>query len=89
MATGKTTILTLGTFVGKVMSTPFNMLSRVSYSFSFMEQASLNFMTAVTVCSNFGVQENKIHHCFHFSLSICHEVMGPDAMISSFLNVEF
>ena len=24
-------------------------------------------MAAVTVCSNFGDQENKIHHCFHFS----------------------
>ena len=24
-------------------------------------------MTAVTVCSDFGVQENKIYHSFHFS----------------------
>ena len=24
----------------------------------------------------FGAQENKVCHCFHFSLSICHEVMG-------------
>ena len=40
-------------------------------------------MAAVTVCSDFGAQEikNKICHCFHFSPSICHEVMGLDAMI--------
>ena len=25
----------------------------------------LNFMALVTVCSNFGVQENKTYHCFH------------------------
>ena len=39
-------------------------------------------MAAVTVCSDFGVQENKVCHCFHFfSPFICHKVMGPDAMI--------
>ena len=26
---------------------------------------SFNFMAAVTICSNFGVQENKVCHCFH------------------------
>ena len=33
---------------------------------------------------DFGAQESKICHCFYFSPSICHEVMGPDAMISDF-----
>ena len=47
-------------------------------------QASLNFLAAVTICSDFGAQENKIYHCFHFSPSICHEMMGPDAMILVF-----
>ena len=47
-------------------------------------------MSAVTICSDFGTQENKVCHCFHiftyyltvstFSPTICHEVMGPDAM---------
>ena len=32
-----------------------------------MEQVSFNFMAAVTVCSDFEAQENKICHCFHFS----------------------
>ena len=41
-------------------------------------------MSAVTICSDFGFQENKICHCFHFSLSICHKVTGPDAMIFDF-----
>ena len=27
---------------------------------------SFNFMTAITVHSDFGTQENKICHCFHF-----------------------
>ena len=28
---------------------------------------SFTFMAAVTVTSDFGVQENKIRHCFRFS----------------------
>ena len=38
-------------------------------------------MAVVTVHSDFGAQEKKICHCFTFSVSICHEVMGLDAMI--------
>ena len=48
------------------------------------EQVSFNFMVAVTLCSDFGAQENKICHCFHCLPSICHEGMGPDAMILVF-----
>ena len=44
-------------------------------------------MAAVTAHSDFGAQENKICHCFHFSPSVCHEVMGPDAMIFIFLSL--
>jgi len=46
-------------------------------------------MAAVTVHSDFGAQENKICHCFHFSPSICHEVTGPDAMILVFWMLNF
>ena len=46
-------------------------------------------MAAVIVCSDFGVPKNKICHCFYFSPSICHEVMGLDAVIFIFFNVEF
>ena len=41
-------------------------------------------MATVTICSDFGAQENKFRHCFHFSPPICHEAMGPDAMILVF-----
>ena len=45
---------------------------------------SFNFMAVVIVRSDFEAQEQKIYHCFHFSVSICHEVMGLDAMIFIF-----
>ena len=41
-------------------------------------------MATVTIHSEFGAQENKVRHCFHFSPPICHEAMGPDAMILVF-----
>ena len=45
-------------------------------------------MGVVTICSDFGAQENKVCHCFHcFNIYFCHEVMGPDAIDLSFLNV--
>ena len=46
-------------------------------------------MAAVTICSDFGAQKNKVSHCFHCFPSICHEVMGPDAMIFIFLMLSF
>ena len=61
MTIGKTRALTRQTFVGKVMSLLFNMLS----SFSFKMQASFNFMAPVTICSDFGAQENKTCQYFH------------------------
>ena len=33
---------------------------QVCHSFSSKEQASFNFMAAVTICSDFGAQENKV-----------------------------
>ena len=35
-------------------------------------------MAAVTFCSDFGAQENKVCHCFHCFPVYCCEVMGPD-----------
>ena len=51
MTTGKTIALTIWTSVGKVMSLIFNTLC---HSFSSKKQASFNFMTVVTNCSDFG-----------------------------------
>ena len=39
--------------------------ARRSYNLPPKEQASLNFMAAVTICSDFGAQKNKISQCFH------------------------
>ena len=81
MTTGNTIALTIWTFVSKVMSLLFNMLSRCVIAF-LPRSKHLNFMATVSVRSDFGAQENKICHCFHFPHpSICHEVRGPDAMI--------
>ena len=38
-------------------------------------------MAAVTICSDFGAQNKKSATVSTVSPSICHEVMGPDAMI--------
>ena len=65
MTTGKTIALTMWAFVHKVMSLLFNTLS-VCHSSCSKEQTSFNFMPAVTVYSDFGAQENKVCHCFHF-----------------------
>ena len=46
-------------------------------------------MTAVTTHGDFGAQENKICHCFHFSPFICHEVKGPDTIIFIFWMLSF
>ena len=80
MTIGKAVALTIWTFVSKVMSLLFNTLS----SFSSKEQVSFNYMSAVTIHSDFEAQEKKICHCFHFSPFLCHEVMGLDAMILVF-----
>ena len=59
MTTGKIVALTRWTFAGKVMSLLLNMLSRFVNSFSSKEQASFNFMAAITICSDFGAQKNS------------------------------
>ena len=86
MTTGKTIALTIWTFVSKVMCLCFsNMLSRFIMG-SVPGSKYLNFMATVTVSNHFGAQEDKTCHCFCFSPSICHEVMGADAMILVFLS---
>ena len=72
MSTGKTIALTIRMFVkSKVVSLLFDMLSRF-------------FIAAVTICIEFGVQEIKSLTVSIVSPSICHEVIGPDAMIFVF-----
>ena len=88
--TGKTIALTRQTFVGKVMSLLFNMLSRFVISFfSSKEQASFNFMVAVTICSDFEAQENNVCHCFHCFPIYLPWSDGTDAMILGFWMISF
>ena len=69
MTTGKTIALTIPIFVSKLMSLLFNMLS--GFVIAFLPRSkSLNFMAAVNVHNDFGAQENKTYHCFHFFPSI-------------------
>ena len=63
MTTGKTIALTRWTFVGKVTSLLFNMLSRLVKAF-LPGSKYLNFMVAVTICSDFGAPQNQVSHCF-------------------------
>ena len=67
MTTGKSIALTRQTFVGKIMSLLFNMLSRLVITFlprrlvtAFLSRSKcLNFMAAVTSCSD--VEPNEIY----------------------------
>ena len=89
ITTGKTITLTVWTFVGKVIPVLFNMLSR--FVIVFLQRTSVfNFMPAVTICSDFGAQKNKISVTVcTFPPSLCHNVMGQDAMILVFWMLSF
>ena len=59
------------------------------HSFPFKKQRSFNFMAAVTICSDFGAQENKICHWFHFFPFYFSWSTGTGCHDLSFFNVEF
>ena len=59
MTTGKPIALTRRTFVSKVMSLLLNMLSRLVITF-LPRSKRLNFMAAITICSDFGAPQNKV-----------------------------
>ena len=63
MTTGKTITLTRRTFVDKVMSLLLNMLSRLVIT--FLPRSKHLLISAITICSDFGAQKNKVSHCFH------------------------
>ena len=88
MTTGKTIALTRRTSVGKVMSVLFKMLSKLIIAFLPKEQASFNFMAAVTICSDFGAEENKVWHCFCCFPMYLPWCNGTTCHDLGFLNVE-
>ena len=63
--------------------------TKVCHSFPSKEQVSFNFKAAITICSDFGAQENKICHCFHFSPFYLLWSDGTRCHDLWFLNVEF
>ena len=79
MTTGKTIALTRQTFVGKVMSLLFNMLSRLVITFL---PRSKHFLI------DFGAQENKVSHCFYCFPIHLPWSDGTRCCDLSFLNVE-
>ena len=79
--TGKTIALTRQTFIGKVISLLFNMLSRLAITFlprgkrpliSWLQSPSVVILEPIKI---------KSDTVSTVSPSICHEVVGPDAMI--------
>ena len=62
MTTGKTIALIRWIFVGNVMSLLFNMLSRLVVP--FLPRSKHLLIIAITFCSDFGAQRNKVTHCF-------------------------
>ena len=88
MTTGKSIVLTRWTFVDKVMSLILNMLPRLVITF-LTRNESLNFMAAITICSDFGSQKNKICHWFHCFPIYLPWSDGTRCHDFHFLNVEF
>ena len=81
MTTGKTIALTRRNFVSKVMSLLFNMLS--SFLIAFLP-GSKHLLISWLQSPSAVILEPKKMKSFMVSTSVCHEVMGLDAMISVF-----
>ena len=81
MTTGKTIALTRWTFVGKAMSLLFNMLSRLVIALLQMSKHLLNSWLQLPSAVILEHKKIKSVTVSIVSPSICHEVMGPDAMI--------
>ena len=87
-ATGKTIALTRWTFVGRVMSLLFNMLSRLVITFLPRIKHLLISWLKITICSVFGAPKHKVSHCFHCFPIYLPWSDGTRCRDLSFLNVE-
>ena len=89
MTTGKTVALTRWTFVDKVISLLFNMLSRlVITSLPRNKHLLISWLQSPSTVI-WEPREIKSAIVSTVSPSICHEVMGPDAMIFIFWMLSF
>src|SRR5574337_50262 len=89
MTTGKTIPLTRWTFVGKVMSLLLNMLSRLVITFLPRSKRLLISWLQSPSAAILEPRKIKSATVSTVSPSICHEVMGLDAMILVFLMLSF
>ena len=82
MTTGKTIVLTRWSFVGKVMSLLFNMLSR--FFIAFLPRSKCLLISWLQTPSAVILEPKKIKSVMVsiVSPSVCYEVMGPNAMAS-------
>ena len=89
MTTGKTIALTRWTFVSKVMSLLFNMLSRLVIV--FLPRSKRLLISWLQSPSAVILEPKKIKSVIVFIVfpSICHEVMRPDAMTLVFSMLSF
>ena len=86
MTTRKTVVLTRQSFVSKVMSLLFNMLSRLVIA--FLPRSNHLLISWLQSPSAVILEPPKIKSVI-VSLSSCHEVMGLDAHDLRFLNADF
>ena len=85
--TGKTVVLTVQTFIGKMMSLLFNMQIVIA----FLPGSKCPLISWLQSPSSVIFEPPKIKYvtASTFPSSICHEVMGPDAMITVSLMLSF
>ena len=89
VTTGKTITLTRQTFVGKVMSLLFNMLSRLVIA--FLPRSKCFLISWLQSPSAVILEPKKINSPTLYVVypSICHEVVGPDTMTLVFWMLSF
>ena len=89
ITTGKTILLTIQNSVIKVMSLLFNMLSRLAMA--FLPRSKHLLISWLRSTSAVILEPKKVKSVIVSIVypSLCHEVMGLNAMILVFLSVEF
>ena len=89
VTSGKNINLTIWTFVGGVMSLLFNTLSR--FVIAFLLRSSRLLISWLPTPSTVVLEPKKRKSVIAstFSLSVCHQIMGSDAMIYVFLKLSF
>ena len=89
VTTGKIIALTRRTFAGKVMSLPFNMLSMLVTAFlPWSKRLLISWLhsPSAVILEPRKIKSDTVSTVYP---SVCHEVMGPDAMIFVFRMLSF